>query len=134
MGVTINSCLDHQILEERKRLRLVLQRLVSITLFLGRQNIAFAGTNSTSGNFYELVQTIAEFDLILKIHLDKNSRNKYLIPETQNELISIIGRKIRSVLLNEVIRSKYYTIILDCTSDVSRKEQMTYYVLCYVIF
>lgn len=56
--------------------------------------MAFAGANSTSGYFYELAQTFAEFDLVMKTHLENHSRNKYLTPETQNELIAIIGRKI----------------------------------------
>lgn len=37
------------------------------------------------------------------------------------------------MILDEVILSKYYAIILDCTSDVSRKEQLTF-VLGYVPF
>lgn len=91
---SINLCLEKQLLDEKKRLKLVFQRLVSITSYLRRQNMAFAGANSTSGNFYELAQTFAEFDLVMKTHLENHSRNKYLTPETQNELIAIIGRKI----------------------------------------
>lgn len=104
-----------------------------MTMFLARQNLAFAGTNTSSGNFYELAHTISEFDLVMKNHLDSSSRNKYLSPETQNELINIIGNKVRKTIIDQIISSKYYSMILDCTADVSRKEQMTF-VLRYVYF
>lgn len=130
---TIDHCLDKQVLDERKRLKPVFERLVAITLYLARQNIAFAGKTTTSGNFYELVQTIAQFDVVMQSHLEKVSRKKYLTPQTQNELIARIGKKIRNKLLSDIIQSKYYSILLDCTSDISRTEQMTL-VLRYVYF
>lgn len=114
-------------------MKCVFERLVAITLYLARQNIAFAGKQNNSGNFYELVQMVSQFDMVLKTHLENGGRIKYLTPETQNELICIIGNKIRRSILNQVMRSKYYSIILDCTSDTSRKEQLTL-VLRYVFF
>lgn len=122
---TIELSIDSQLNDERKRLKLVFERLVAMTMYLARQNVAFAGTNSTSGNFYELAQSISEFDIVMKMHLDSSSRNKYLTPEAQNELITVIGNRIRDTILNQVKNSKYYAIILDCTPDVSHKEQMT---------
>lgn len=129
---TIDLSLDKQLLDEKKRLKLVFERLIAMTLYLARQNLAFAGTDSTSGNFYELAKTISGFDIVMKNHME-NSRNKYLAPESQNELISVIGDRIRETILNQIKQSKYYSIILDCTSDVSRKEQMTV-VIRYVHF
>lgn len=122
---TIDVSLDNQLSDERKRLKLVFERLVAMAKFLGRQNLAFAGTDSTSGNFYELAQMISEFDAVMEMHLKSNARNKYLTPEAQNDLIKVIGDRIRNTILDQVRKSKYYGIILDCTPDVSRKEQMT---------
>lgn len=132
-GTTVEICLETQLSDERKRLKLVFERFVAITMYLARQNLAFTNANTTSGNFYELVKTIAQFDSVLKSHLMDDQRNKYLSPSIQNELIGIIGEKIRRNILNEVIQSKYYGMILDCTPDISRKEQMVL-VLRYVHF
>lgn len=130
---TVELCLERQLLSEKKRLKLVFERLISITSYLARQNLAFAGKTTTSGNFYELVHTIAEFDTVMKNHIETERRNKYLSPESQNEFISIIGDQIRKTILNQIRQSKYFAIILDCTPDSSRKEQMTL-VIRYVHF
>lgn len=41
---------------------------------------------------------------------------------TQNELIQIISTKIVQTNMKD---AKYYSIIVECTSDVSHKEQMS---------
>ncbi|XP_055307958.1 zinc finger MYM-type protein 1-like, partial [Sitodiplosis mosellana] len=132
-NTTIECQLEKSLLDRKKQLKQVFERFVAMTMFLARQNIAFAGTDNTSGNFYELAQTIGEFDLVMKNHLESSSRNKYLGPATQNELITIVGNKVRQHIIDQIIESKYYSLILDCTSDVSRQEQMTF-VIRYVHF
>ncbi|XP_015378613.1 PREDICTED: zinc finger MYM-type protein 1-like, partial [Diuraphis noxia] len=49
----------------------------------------------------------------------------YLGKNIQNEVIRLLANKIRSHILNELKNSKYYSIILDCTPDLSNIEQMT---------
>ena len=43
----------------------------------------------------------------------------------QNEFIQLISNHVLKEILASVTKSKYYSVILDCTPDVSRKEQMT---------
>lgn len=122
---TVELCLERQLLDEKKRLKLVFKRLISITTYLARQNLAFMGDTTSDGNFFELVQAISDFDIVMKSHLESDRRNKYLTPEAQNEFINIIGSQIRDKILKQIRLSKYFAIILDCTPDISRKEQMT---------
>lgn len=132
-SATIEDNFERNLKNETKRLRMVFERFVSMTMFLARQNLAFAGTNTASGNFYELAHTIGEFDLVMKTHLESGSRIKYLGPETQNELITLIGNKVRRTIIEQIVQSKYYSLILDCTPDVSHQEQMTF-VIRFVYF
>ncbi|GBP73860.1 hypothetical protein EVAR_52420_1 [Eumeta japonica] len=42
-----------------------------------------------------------------------------------NEIIDLLGTTIKNYILNKVRESKYFSIILDCTPDVSHTEQIT---------
>ncbi|XP_042216761.1 uncharacterized protein LOC121862523 [Homarus americanus] len=43
----------------------------------------------------------------------------------QNELINIISAKITERIVDDIKASKYFSIILDCTPDLSHKEQLS---------
>ncbi|XP_046587870.1 uncharacterized protein LOC124293018 [Neodiprion lecontei] len=73
---------------------------------------------------------MAKFDPILSEHVRRVQsgdlqRVHYLGKETQNEFIDILGNAIFKEISRRVVAAKYYSIILDCTSDISHEEQMT---------
>lgn len=134
IGKTIDD--EHQriIKAETEHWYDVLKRLLCIVQFLGTQGLAFRGTNSTvfkesNGNFLKLVEHISRFDTVLSEHLrritSKETYVHYLSKDIQNEFISLLSSKVSEHILDELQKATYYSIILDCTPDVSRKEQMT---------
>jgi hypothetical protein len=44
--------------------------------------------------------------------------------DIQNQLIQIISEAVREEILENLKHAKYYSIILDCTPDISKVEQM----------
>lgn len=135
---TIEYQLINQLQQEKERLREVFYRLIKFVLFLAQQNIAFTGSSSDihdptgrNGNFQQLIHMCATFDPILREHLEKPGRVHYMSPKIQNELINVIGAKVRKQIIDWVQQSKYYAIILDGTTDISHIEQMCF-VLRYV--
>ena len=113
----------------------VLLRIVSIIKMFGRSCLAFQGTSdklyrNNNDNFLKMIQLLAEFDLVMEEHVRRVLRKEerqatYLSKTIQNELIDVISNNIRQYILKAVRKSKYYSIILDCTPDASKTEQVT---------
>lgn len=53
------------------------------------------------------------------------SHSSYVGNIIQNELIASISGKILDTLVTEIKQSKYYSIILDCTPNLSQQVQMS---------
>ncbi|XP_065674141.1 zinc finger MYM-type protein 1-like [Hydra vulgaris] len=120
--------------KERIFWRAVLERILDITLFLSARNLAFRVSDTaigskSNGNFLGVFELLAKYDTVLNELMqriqDKETKEHYLSNDTQNELIRLLAREIESKNLSKVKKAKYYSIILDCTPDVSHKEHMS---------
>lgn len=116
--------------------REVLKRLIDVIIFLSERNLAFRGTDehfgsSSNGNFLGIIEVISKYDNILEKLIEKvigsrkRSQAHYLSPSSQNEIINAISNSINQKNLSSLRDAKYYSLILDCTPDVSHKEQMS---------
>lgn len=101
--------------------------------FRGQIDKLFASNN---GNFLGLivlgmlVEMIARFDPVLKKHMEKISSQEihdhYLGKDTQNEFIALLGTTVRDKIYLRISSAKYFALILDCTPDTSRQEQLSF--------
>lgn len=134
-SLTLDTESQRLINSEINHWQAVLLRIVSIIKMLGESCLAFQGKTDklyerSNGNFLKLIQLLAEFDPVMQEHvrrilMKEEKKATYLSKNIQNELISIIFEKITSIIVEKVNQSKYYSIILDCTPDCSKTEQMT---------
>ena len=72
---------------------------------------------------------LAEYDPIIQEHVSRITNDDiyihYLGNSIQNVLIILLGSAIKSEIIRRVKRAKYFSVILDCTPDVSHQEQMS---------
>ena len=56
--------------------------------------------------------------------LSSKGMTTYLSPTIQNELIELLGKKVKHIILEEMKAAKYFSILLNSIPDVSHIDQM----------
>nr|XP_012561421.1 zinc finger MYM-type protein 1-like [Hydra vulgaris] len=96
--------------------------------------MAFRGSSDKlftpqNGKFLGLIQMLAKFDPVMQKHLalaiKGDTSDHYCGKNIQNELIDLMSQKVNDEIINRVLKAVYYSIIADCTPDISRKEQLS---------
>ena len=100
-----------------------LEVIVTSILFLAAQGQALRGHDEEDGNFSGLLSLRAK-DLP---HFQRwlSQSKTWTSPAIQNEMIDIAAKLVQQKLVNKVLAAKYFSIISDETTDISRKEQVS---------
>ena len=135
-GTTIDQLEQAQIQSQEQYWKGILERLICIVQFLAERNMALRGSanheylgDPQNGNFLGQIELMAKYDPLMAQHIakikNKEIADHYLGKRIQNEIIQLLSKNIIGKLIERIKLSKYYSIILDCTPDISHQEQMT---------
>ncbi|CAH3108699.1 unnamed protein product, partial [Pocillopora meandrina] len=98
----------------------ILKAIARAVLYCGRQCIALRGhrekltQSENPGNFLALLKVLSESDPVLEAHLKTGGRVNHLSPQSQNEMIEVIGKHfIQKKIVEEILEAKYYSILGD---------------------
>lgn len=112
----------------------VLKCIVDVILHCARNNLPLRGgsdsiSDSNCGVFLSTLELISHYNPQLSKHIENVKSGKhvtsYFSPLIQNEVIDILGNKVRSEILKNVKSAKYFSIMFDCTPDTAHLEQMS---------
>ena len=131
---TIDNGLQRAINAEREKWRNILKVIIKTIFFCAKNNLAFRGSTDIvgdyrSGIFLSALELISNYNLQFAEHLEaaksKSTLITYFSPRIQNELIILLGNKVKDVIISDIKAAKYFSILFDCTPDASHKEQMS---------
>lgn len=122
--------------------REIVKQLIDITLYLGRHGLAFRGHREgwyeqNKGNFKDLIILISKYSPIMaqyitEIKIQKHkSECSFISWRKQNLLIDTISECIATFIDKEIVGARFFSISIDSTFDISRKEQVSF-VIRYV--
>lgn len=117
----------------------IVKQLIDITIYLGRHSLAFRGhregwTEQNRGNFKDLIELISKYSPIMaqyltELYLQKHKpENSFISWRKQNMLIDSISECISNVIDKTVNDAKFFSISIDSTFDISKKEQVSFVV------
>ncbi|XP_023248121.1 52 kDa repressor of the inhibitor of the protein kinase-like [Copidosoma floridanum] len=100
------------------------------------RGLAFRGENQKlgsthNGNYLGLLELISEYDPFLKNHFQiygnkGKGQTSYLSANICEEIIQLIAKQVAYFIVEELKKSKYYSICVDSTPDISHQDQLTF--------
>ncbi|XP_022834878.1 zinc finger MYM-type protein 1-like [Spodoptera litura] len=136
IGGRIDHELVAQIQEELTYWREVLKRVVAtVKSLLASRGLSFRGHEEKlgslhNGNYLMTLELIAEFDPFLSKHIAQyggkgKGCTNYLSSTICDEFIELMAKKVLTQIKDEIKISKYYSMIVDSTPDISHIDQLT---------
>lgn len=136
LGKTVDAVSQENLQKEIEKWRSIVKVMMDVILFCAKNNLAIRGTAKKevigepgSGVFLSTLELISHYHPQLAAHMSyvksKKQALSYFSPRIQNEVISLIGGKVKQEILNKITAAKYFSIIFDCTPDSAHIEQIS---------
>lgn len=104
-------------------------------LLTATQNIAQRAHDEkhgeNKGNFLSIIELVGKHDKLVERKMTGQRNATYLSHGTQNEVLDCLAEMVRKTIISEVAQSEAFSIMVDETKDVSKKEQMSFVIRYY---
>lgn len=132
----IDSKLIFQMDTEINYWKNVLTRVVAVVKALSSRGLSFRGDNETfgspnNGNFMMALEHISEFDPFIAQHIKEFGNQgkgitSYLSFHTYEQFIVVMANQVTDQIIKEIKDARYYSIIVDSTTDILHKDQLSF--------
>ena len=112
---------EHAANQERSHQALL--KIAQSIKFLARQGLALLGHDTSSGNLHELLHLRSQDIPDLANWLSK--RTTWTSRDIQNEFLTIMAKDVLRGIAAEIQSAKWYAVIVDETTDIGVKEQVS---------
>ena len=110
-----------------------LKTIAEVLLLTATQNIAQRGHRDSEsgvglnvGNFRKLLHLAVRHDSVLSSRfLNNDVVTRYTSSNIQNEILATLADMVREQILDEVKKSKYFSLLVDESKDMSKREQIS---------
>ncbi|XP_047139130.1 uncharacterized protein LOC124815034 [Hydra vulgaris] len=114
---SVDNLLLSELKTETEIWKKLFQRILDAIIFLSERGLALFGSNQRIAEHVKHVQESQQYKQRIQAH--------YLSMRIQNEFIDICSSHVQTAILHEIVKAKYFSIIVDATPDCSYKEQTT---------
>lgn len=129
----IDNSLKIEINKEGEYWTKLLHQLIETISFLATRGLAFRGETVGSkfnGNYLGCLELLSKFDPFLTNHIDKYSNKgsgnvSYLSSRICDEFIDLMSKTVLQCIVKAIKITKYFSIIVDLTPDVTKVDQLT---------
>ncbi|XP_050516249.1 zinc finger MYM-type protein 1-like [Diabrotica virgifera virgifera] len=110
---------------------IVLEKLFDISLTLAKNSLAFRDSQEHNGNyegnFLSLVQLSAKYDTVMaQVVSMPKGHTRYLSHDIQNQIINCMSSKLKGKLLENINKARFFSLIVDTTQDLGKKDQLSF--------
>ncbi|XP_065675697.1 zinc finger MYM-type protein 1-like [Hydra vulgaris] len=127
-------------LEDGKRYwREVLRQVVECLKFLCNRGLALRGDSEeigdfSKGNFLGAWEFLAKFDPFLAKHLESRGNQgrgnvSYILSTSYEEIVFLMAKKVLDSITSEIACAKYFSLIVDSSTDTSHCDQLAIIIL-----
>lgn len=131
LSASLNAEYNKLVKENREYIKVVGETL----LLTATQNIAQRAHKESEGenkgNFLGIMELLAKHNPTVKRKMTSQRNSTYLGHDTQNEIIDCLAEMVRTSVTSEVSQSEAFSILVDETKDLSKKEQMSFVIRYY---
>ncbi|XP_071535018.1 zinc finger MYM-type protein 1-like [Panulirus ornatus] len=116
--------------EQVRKNREIMKRIIDVICYITKQEFPLqgydeSGNSANKGNCIELLNLLREYDPLLDSHLNTSTVFQEVSQTVQNDLIKAISKVVRDYIKREINSATFVAIILEETSDVMSKSQIS---------